>query len=291
LLAAVAASHSASDHLAIVRQLAALVQERVQQLLLPVLPGAHTAGAAAGAGAGSIPGLFDAAGQPLPAAVAALQYHYQQVTAGADIDALSFLAAAPRAPTSTPPRVAVAPSEAEADAQAGSGTAAAAASAMDVDVPPPPAPAAVAAATAAGQAHQQTPPHAAGRPQVQEQQQPPPQQQPQQNQEQLDGVPPASAGRSQAAGGSGTGSGTDGGQAMPDASFRTPSPAHDRLPLPLPVPPLQAPAATPISTGGLRLSSSYHLPLQFHPTKPCTQFETSCTLSFCPLACTPLLQP
>ncbi|KAL4451741.1 hypothetical protein ABPG75_007403 [Micractinium tetrahymenae] len=169
-LAAVAAGHSAAEHLPIMRQLAVLLQHLAAELLLPAVQAGSTpakaqeegrmqqAEAAAGAaeaavpGAGGaaaprpIPGLFDAAGTPHPAAVAALRQRYQQqqqAAEGIGIDALGCLALAAPAAASAG---ASAGSQAAASSQEEAAAAGAAAGASPMEVDASAAPAADAAA-------------------------------------------------------------------------------------------------------------------------------------------------
>lgn len=90
LLADVAASHAAADHLGMVRQLADMLHLLAVQVLAPAVQQQGGSPALAAAGA-CIPGLFDAAGQPAAAAVVALRRHYQGMAGASDIDATYFL--------------------------------------------------------------------------------------------------------------------------------------------------------------------------------------------------------
>ena len=169
LLAAVAASHSAAEHAATVRQLAGLLQLLLAQVLQPWIAAVPVAAqdaqqqqqqqqqqqAVAGAAAPaapprvwlSFPGLVDADGQAAAAAVEALQQHYQRLTADADVDALQFLAPAAPAPSLEAATAATHPG---AGAPAGAGDAAAgSAPAAEAQTHAPPAAAAAAQATAA----------------------------------------------------------------------------------------------------------------------------------------------
>ena len=222
-LVALAASHGAADHVAMVRQLAGRLQQLVEEVVPAVVgsdaggrsaAGPNQAAATAAAGGAS---LFDAAGRPHPAVVAALLQQYELQAGGADLDPFSFLAHPPRGGSAATPRPA-------------SGQAAAGAAAMEVDAPAAAAGGAAAPEPAGPAAHEDV--AAAGSP---EGARTPSRQRPASSQQQP-GSPAARKGRAMP--------GREGGgaaAAFPDASFHTPSPAKRRQPLPPP------PPATPIS--------------------------------------------
>lgn len=147
LLVSVATSHSAADHISMVRELAGLLDQLARQVLLPAVVAA--AGQAAQQPNGgtqegqqeqaramqllTVPGLFDAAGQPDPAALQALRQRQQQLAGPVDIDATAFLTAASRGTPGhpTPGRAAAALPAAALHSQGAAPAAAAAAAAAE----------------------------------------------------------------------------------------------------------------------------------------------------------------
>ena len=146
LLVAVAASHSAADHISTVRELAGLLDQLARQVLLPAVAAAAQATQQPNGGAQegqqeeaqaiqvlAIPGLFDAAGQPDPAALQALRQRQQQLAGPVDIDATAFLTAASHGTPGhpTPGRAAAALPTAAPPAQGAAPAAGAAAAAAE----------------------------------------------------------------------------------------------------------------------------------------------------------------